>query len=290
MQKRLKGDELKATADCIPCIENYVLKTAKHVSEDDWLQRKVLLETMDVLRNASYDRSPPEICYDVIKAANRMLGVTDPYREVKENLNRLSIPVAARAEKTAQESDDPLLTSLKFACAANALDVAVLDQVEPEEVIGIAGSRDFEIDNYEQLKEDLEGAKTVFYLLDNAGEIAFDKLVVQQLLDKDVTCVVRRTPVLNDATREDAEAVSLSKLCNIVDPGADFIGLPLDLCSGEFRETFDKADVIIAKGMANFETLEGALPKSVYFLLMAKCPVVAGMLGVKIGDMVLLKD
>jgi uncharacterized protein with ATP-grasp and redox domains len=267
-----------------------VLKTAKHVSEDDWLQRKVLLDTMEVLRNASYDRSPPEICYDVIKAANKMLGVTDPYREVKEDMNKTSIPVAAKADKIIQESDDPLLVSLKFACAANILDVAVQNQAAPEEVLEVAGSRGFEIDNYELLKEDLERAKSVFYILDNAGEIAFDKLVVQQLLDKDVTCVVRRSPVLNDAAREDAEAVSLMKLCNVIDPGADFIGLPLDLCSGEFKEAFENADIVIAKGQANFETLENATSKNVYFLLVAKCPVVAGMLDVKIGDLILLKD
>lgn len=281
---------MKATADCIPCIENYVLKTARHVSEDDWLQRKVLLDTMEVLRNASYDRSPPEICYDVIKAANKMLGVTDPYREVKEDLNKASIPVAAKADKIIQDSDDPLLSSLKFACAANMLDVAVQNKATPEDVLETAGSRNFEIDNYELLKEDIERAKNVFYILDNAGEIAFDKLVVQQLLDKEVTCVVRHSPVLNDATLEDAEAVSLSKLCNVIDPGADFIGLPLDLCSGEFKEAFESADIIIAKGQANFETLENASPKSVYFMLVAKCPVVAGMLDVNVGDMILLRD
>lgn len=281
---------MKATADCIPCIERYVLRTAKHVSEDDWLQRKVLLETMDVLRSTSYDRSPPEICYDVIKAANRMLGVTDPYRGVKEEMNKLALPAAAEAEGIIQKADDPLYASLQFACAANLLDVGVNAEFTPAEVGAVVKEHAFEIDNYDHLKDDLEGAKNVFYVLDNAGEIAFDKLVVQQLLDKDVTCVVRRSPVLNDAMHADADAVSLSKLCNVIDPGADTIGLPLDLCSGEFIEAFGQADVIIAKGQANFETLEGAAPKSVYFLLVTKCPVVAGRLGVKIGDLVLLKD
>jgi uncharacterized protein with ATP-grasp and redox domains len=281
---------LKATADCIPCIESYVLRTARHVSDDDWLQRKVLLDTMDVLRDASYDRSPPEICYDVIKAANKMLGVSDPYKDVKKELNKLSVPLGAKAEKAIQDAADPLRASLKYACAANSLDVGILGEVSPEQVLRTVEERDFEIDNYDQLKEDLEGAKTVFYILDNAGEVAFDKLVVQQLLDKDITCVVRQTPVLNDATMEDAEAVSLSKLCNVIDPGADLIGLPLDLCSGEFKDAIGGADVIIAKGQANFETLEGASPKNTFFLLVAKCPVVAGVLGVSIGDLVLLKD
>jgi uncharacterized protein with ATP-grasp and redox domains len=281
---------LKATADCIPCIENYVLRTAKHVSEDDWLQRKVLLETMDVLRNTSYDRTPSEICHDVLKTAHRMLGVTDPYKDLKKELNKLAAPVAARAEKIIQESEDPLHASLLFAAAANTLDVGVLTHMSPEKILDMAQNSSFDIDNYEQLKDDIEGAKSVFYILDNAGELAFDKLVIQQLLDKDVTCVVRRTPVLNDATAEDAQEISLSKLCSVIDPGADLLGLPLDLCSSEFKEAFGNADVIIAKGMANFETLENASPKSVYFLLVAKCQVVAGMLGAKVGDMILLKD
>ncbi len=281
---------MKATADCIPCIESYVLRTAKTVSEDDWLQRKVLLETMDVLRGASFDRSPPEICYDVIKAANKMLGVTDPYREHRKKLNKLAISAAEKVEKVIQGADDSLLAALKLACAANSLDVAVTNEALPQEVAELAREKEFEVDNYEQLREDLEGAKSVLYILDNAGEVAFDKLVIQQLLDKDVTCVVRHSPVLNDATAEDAEEVSLSKLCSIVDPGVDFIGLPLDLCSAEFKEIFNNADVVIAKGMANFETLEGSSPKNIYFVLMAKCPVVAGMLGVSVGDLVLLRD
>lgn len=281
---------MKATADCIPCIESYVLRTAKTVSEDDWLQRKVLLETMDVLRGASFDRSPPEICYDVIKAANKMLGVTDPYREHRKKLNKLAVSAAEKVEKVIQGANDSLLAALKLACAANSLDVAVTGEALPQEVAELAREKEFEVDNYEQLREDLEGAKSVLYILDNAGEIAFDKLVIQQLLDKDVTCVVRHSPVLNDATAEDADEVSLSKLCSIVDPGVDFIGLPLDLCSAEFKEIFNNADVVIAKGMANFETLEGSSPKNIYFVLMAKCPVVAGMLGVSVGDMVLLRD
>lgn len=267
-----------------------MLRTAKTVSEDDWLQRKVLLETMDVLRGASFDRSPPEICYDVIKAANKMLGVTDPYREHRKKLNKLAISAAEKVEKVIQGADDSLLAALKLACAANSLDVAVTNEALPQEVAELAREKEFEVDNYEQLREDLEGAKSVLYILDNAGEVAFDKLVIQQLLDKDVTCVVRHSPVLNDATAEDAEEVSLSKLCSIVDPGVDFIGLPLDLCSAEFKEIFNNADVVIAKGMANFETLEGSSPKNIYFVLMAKCPVVAGMLGVSVGDLVLLRD
>jgi len=281
---------VKATADCIPCIESYVLRTAKRVSEDDWLQRKVLLDSMDVLRSATYDRSPTEICHDVLKSALRMLGVTDPYRDLKKELNELAMPVAAKAESIIRDARDPLQASLLFACAANVLDVGVFASAAPSEIVDLAKNRSFEVDNYEQLKEDLEGAKSVLYVLDNAGEIAFDKLVVQQIVDKDVTCVVRHSPVLNDATREDADQVSLSKLCDIVDPGADLIGLPLDLCSAQFKELFNNSDVIITKGQANFETLEGASPKTVYFVLVAKCPVVAAVLGVKVGDFVLLKD
>jgi len=281
---------LKAVADCIPCMESFLLRTAKRVSEDDWLQRKVLLDTMDVLRNSSYDRSPPEICLDLLKAAMKMLGVSDPYKELRKELNKLTKPIAARAEKIIQESDDPLYAALLFACAANSLDVGVASSFEPESIIEYGKNRKFEVDDYKQLEEDINAAKNLLYILDNAGEIAFDKLVVQQLIDKDLNCVVRHSPVLNDATREDAEEVSLSSFCNIVDPGSNVIGIPLDLCSGEFRELFERSDVIIAKGMANFETLEGATKKPVYFLLVAKCVVVAKHLGVSVGDMVLLKE
>ena len=281
---------MKATADCIPCIENHVLLTAKQVSEDEWLRRKVLLETMDVLRTASYDHPPAEICHETIKAACKMLGTTDPYRNLKKELNKLSLSAAAKLDQTIRQQNDSLYAALRAACAANALDILSPPGTQPKDVLDSMKTCPLQIDAYDQFREDIQNARKVLYVLDNAGEIAFDKLVIQQLLDKDVTCIVRTSPILNDATLEDAQEVSLTEICTVTDPGADMLGLSPDLCSSTFKETFNSADIIIAKGTASLETLENTTSKTVYFLLTVKCEVIAKHLGVKIGDMVFFKD
>jgi uncharacterized protein with ATP-grasp and redox domains len=144
------------------------------------------------------------------------------------------------------------------------------------------------IDDTPALREALRAAKSVLYVLDNAGEIVLDRLLVEQMKRKDVTCVVRAAPVLNDVTLDDAVAVGLDKIARVVDPGVPMLGLVLNLASAELQDRFRDADLVIAKGQANFETLCDA-DREVYFLLRAKCPVVARALGVSVGAAVVAR-
>lgn len=131
-------------------------------------------------------------------------------------------------------------------------------------------------------------ARSILYLADNAGEIAFDRLLIERLPEGRVTVAVRGAPILNDATRNDAAAVGLHEIAGIVDNGSDAPGTLLEDCRPEFRRVFEAADLVIAKGQGNYETLSDE-PGNIYFLFKAKCPVIAEHAGVPLGSHVLLR-
>jgi uncharacterized protein with ATP-grasp and redox domains len=131
-------------------------------------------------------------------------------------------------------------------------------------------------------------ARDILYLADNAGEIVFDRLLVEQMPPGSVTVAVRGRPVLNDATMEDAEAAGLTQRVRVTDNGSDAPGTLLEDCSGAFRRLFERADLVVAKGQGNYETLSD-VDKSIFFVLKAKCPVIARHIGCQVGDLVIQK-
>jgi uncharacterized protein with ATP-grasp and redox domains len=130
-------------------------------------------------------------------------------------------------------------------------------------------------------------AGRVLYLADNTGEIVFDRLLIEQLLAGHVTVAVRGGPVLNDATLADAQAVGLDQIAEVIDNGSDAPGTILDDCSQAFQDSFKRADIIIAKGQGNFETLR-EVSANIFFLLKIKCSVVSAQTGLPIGTQALI--
>jgi uncharacterized protein with ATP-grasp and redox domains len=145
--------------------------------------------------------------------------------------------------------------------------------------------QDLGIDHFKAFKEALDEAETVLYLGDNAGESVLDTILIEEI-KAPVIYAVRDIPVLNDATHEDAVASGIAEVAEIISSGTTAPGTILRTCSNEFLEVFNTADVIISKGQGNYEALSD-VDRSVFFLLRAKCPVVAEDLGVKDGDLIL---
>ena len=134
---------------------------------------------------------------------------------------------------------------------------------------------------------DAANAQDILYLADNAGEIVFDRLLIEQLPMQKITVVVKGFPIINDATMEDAVAAGLTEIVSVIDNGSDAPGTILEICSDAFVSRFEQADLIITKGQGNYETLSD-IDKNIYFILKAKCPVIASDLGCPIGQMVLI--
>jgi len=164
-----------------------------------------------------------------------------------------------------------------------------LEHAHAETVIGAALRDEFDGTELPAFSEAVNQAGEILYLGDNAGEIVFDRLLIERLPRAKVTFAVKGSPVINDATMEDAEAVGLTELVNVVTNGSDGPGTILESCSPQFRERFDRADLIVAKGQANYESLSD-VDKPIFFILKAKCPVIARDLDCEIGEMILRRS
>jgi len=257
-----------------------VLNTARLVTDDEDIQRAVLIETTKVVQRADYSRAAAEISWHALARACNLLGCLDPYRDAKLHYNRLMLESIDELRGMIEASDDPLHTAVKMAVAGNIIDMGILgDSFDVRETVRHALDNGLAVDHFDTLKSKLDKARTVLYILDNAGEVVFDRLLIERLTGKQVCCVVRKSPILNDVTRVEAEEVGLTGLCEIIDTGCDVFGVPMDLVSDAFRERFYAADLVISKGQANYETLD-LVDRQVFYILMAKCERVAEALRV----------
>jgi len=279
---------MRSFPECIPCVIKQVLNTARYVTDDDDTIRQIMLEAMKVIERADFSRAAAEISYQVLMRTYELIGNPDPYRDAKVHYDDLILNSIDELRRMIDASDDPLHTAIKMAAAGNIIDMGIMGhEFNVRETVEHTLEKGLDIDDSETLKKKLDDAATVLYILDNAGEVVFDRLLIERLSDKDICCVVRKIPVINDVTRTEAEEVGLTEICRIVDTGCDVFGVPLDLVSDDFRELFFSSDVVIAKGQANYETLDEA-DRQVFFILMAKCKRVAESLGVALRQAVLI--
>lgn len=276
---------MKTFLDCIPCMMSQALRTARVATGDEKLIREVLGKVGCLVKEIPMDHTPPETGEWVYRTIREVTGVDDPYKEIKAGHIREALDLYPGLKKKVAGSDDPLRTAVRLAITGNVIDLGVMRQYNLLEEIDRIMHQEFALDDYEQFRSNLDRAGSVLYIGDNAGESVFDRILIETM-DKPAQFVVRDRAVINDCTREDAIASGLDKVAEIISSGTAAPGTILERCSAEFRERFRKADMIISKGQGNFEALseeEGP----VFFLLKAKCPVIANHLGIEENDIIL---
>lgn len=279
---------MKSAAECIPCVLKQVLVTSQMVTQDEWLLRKVLLDLVRALPDVDLDRSPAELNFDCLGKLLGLLGTPDPYQAERARENEQMLALEATYRGRIRQAKDPLEMATRLAIAGNAADNLHAASVDVPARVEAAFAKPLAINDWSPYHRAIEKARTILYLLDNAGEIVLDKLLVEEFLarGKTVTAVVRHAPILADVTAEDAAAVKLP--CPVVTTGVAMLGAPLVHCSSAFKRLFTESEVILSKGQANFETLEGTHANS-FFLFVTKCAVAAAHLKVAPGDPVLLR-
>jgi hypothetical protein len=216
----------------------------------------------------------------------------DPYRRVKEQYNAIALQKLPGLRQRAALSSDPLEGAVRAAIAGNVIDFGIYDSVDLDNAIERSFDLPLSVLQYGEFSRAVDNARTILYLCDNAGEIVFDRVLLEALRDRGklTTAAVKGSPVINDATREDAVAAGLAGCATVIDNGSDGIGTLLETCSPEFLDAYNSADLIISKGQANFETLLSSRDSRIFFLFMVKCGVVAGVLGGMNGDIVLTRN
>jgi uncharacterized protein with ATP-grasp and redox domains len=240
-----------------------------------------------VLPFLSGDLAPGENATFVLREVTAYLGNHDLYDAERAHYNALALEACGALKASIAQSPDPLEAAVRAAAVGNVLDLNIFEQVDVATVIDEARAMTWAIHDFDAFRRDVSSARRILYLGDNAGEIAFDQLLVEALPPGSVTFAVKSGPVANDALLEDARQVGMDRIARVIETGSDFFGAALSRCSSAFRAEFDAADMIIAKGMANFETL-GDMDANLYFILKVKCDPVARAIGVRSGDLVLL--
>ncbi len=264
-------------------------------TEDAKVHQSLLNEVMSILSRLDYDISPPSIAREVYEMIEKKTYDPDPYRKIKENDNRDMLKIYPQLKKLVEKSDDPLLQACKLSIAGNQIDSGAGKRKENHDHKDIKKvlKKKPVIDHFSEFKKKLGEAGTLLYLGDNSGEIVLDKLFIEEIKNnfKDIKIiyVVRGGPVINDVTYKDARQIGMGEVCKVIDNGDRAPGTVLDYCSDEFKDYFYRADLVIAKGQGNYETLSDAGRGNIYFMLMAKCPVIARYLNCDTGNMV-IKD
>ena len=287
----LMEETMKTHLDCIPCIVRQSLTTARLSTDDEEIQHQVIDKVMQELHSVSLDRSPADNSNIAYRITEEMTGVNDPYYSLKKEYNQIALSIYPDLKEELDRSDDRLKTALKLAIVGNIIDFGIEHQFDLEKDMRRILETEFAVDDYDDFKAKLDSAKRILYLGDNAGEIVFDKLLVEELnsLGKELTFVVKSGPVINDALMEDASEVEMDKIAKIIETGSNGIGVYWDKVSDEFVRAFKNADLTISKGQGNFETMDER-EEEIFFLLMAKCDCTAKELGVNRYDIVLASN
>ena len=278
---------MKTYNDCIPCLVRQALDAARLVTANGEAQSKVLKKTLAAMAVMDMNQSPPMMARYIQETIADVTGNTDPYKALKQRFNRFSLALYPDLEAKVRDSAVPLETAVRLAIAGNIIDFGAVSSLDKETVFATI---DHAVTNH--VKGDMDGllqafgsARRILWIADNAGEIVFDRLVLERIDPSRVTFVVRGGAVLNDATLEDAAETGISDLVATMDSGAAIPGTVLGQCSAAFKQEFYRADLIVAKGQGNYETLPHD-DHRIFFLFKAKCPVVAASAGVELGDMV----
>jgi hypothetical protein len=230
-----------------------------------------------------------KVAYNFVAEA---LGVNDPYASIKKKYNKLALQFYDEAKKIVDRAEDPLFEAVVVAALGNTIDLGTNHKIDFINDIKNFTPDKLAINDYETFKHSLQDTDHLLILLDNAGEIVFDKLLVETLLtsfpELEITCSVRSAPIINDATLEDAIFVGLTNLVHVIEASAT-PGIHIPTATEEFKEQFFlKNGVILSKGQGNFESLYGMeIPdKDVYYLLKAKCSLMERLFSVKEGDII----
>lgn len=288
------GKGLKTHIECIPCNIEQCINTLNISGVSEKLKRKTVAVLLDRLKDMDYSL-PPAYNSDVAyRVCREVTGIEDPYLKLKQECNQRALDIYPQLREIVDQYQDPLYMAVRVAVEGNIIDLGINvnkgQKVDFGQILEDIRNVPLAADHYPAFKAELARANHILYLGDNAGEIVFDRVLIRELVkcQKHIVYSVKSGPIINDATMEDARQAGIHHLVKVIETGSDRPGINFDYVSKEFLHEFKKADLIISKGQANFECLD-EVDKNIFFILKAKCGLVAKRLGVNYLDVVLIK-
>jgi uncharacterized protein with ATP-grasp and redox domains len=280
---------MKTFYECLPCFVNQALGLLKRSGASAQQTERAMRGVFHELAAVKFTDTPPVTGNKINRIIRSTLDTADPYEAEKRRFNDFALELLPQMQGRTGAGRDVFVCAIKLAIAANIIDSGKNSALTEHEVLACfdaALDTPVDEDAVSRLREAVGAAGSILYLCDNAGEIVFDRYLIEQMPRRKVTCAVRGAPVINDATIEDARYTGLDDFARVISNGSDAPGTVLQECSPEFTRAFDEADLIIAKGQGNFETLSDVKNKRIFFLLQVKCPVIARDIGFAVGAFV----
>lgn len=283
---------MKIAYECLPCLIRESIESARRITDDTAMQQSIIKNTMKEVSKLNFSETAPYFGRIIHRYIKEISGNPDPYKDLKAKYNHVATEICKdfNLSDLINNSTSPIDTACRLSIAGNVIDFSVSPQLDEDKVrASIEECINNEMENgmTTELIEAVHRANKILFIADNSGEIVFDKLLINELPKEKITYVVKGEPIVNDATMEDAIEVGMTDLVRVIDNGSDAQGTIMDLCSDEFKKEFDEADLIIAKGQANYETLTELEYKEIFFLLKAKCQSIADDLNCSLGDLVI---
>lgn len=283
---------MKVSRECIYCLARQAVEIAEEATSNVIMQEDIIKRSLKELGEMNFNETAPEIAFRMHQHAKNITGINDPYMKLKERYNDIAKDIYDRIieEKWLDNAEDPFDMACRLAIAGNIIDFSVGLQLEYSDIVKSVDDsikQDIFGTGTAALREAVEKSNNIMYIADNSGEIIFDKFLLERLPVSKVTYVVKGGPIVNDATMQDAISTGIIDLVKVIDNGHSAQGTILKDCSNTFNREFSRADLIISKGQANFETLSDIKGKNIFYLLRAKCSSVAASIGCNPMDYVL---
>lgn len=283
--------------ECLNCALNQLTSATELVAMPEEKRLQLMQQAFETVARNGVNRNNCEIIEEVYRIATRAIGDENPYRDVKSHFNRGMMRLWPEVRRHIAESKDPLAAAVRIAIAGNLIDLAALgldvsldaamEKVHETDRVGLY------IDETASLADALAHAERLLVLGDNCGEIAMDRIMIETIRrlypQLHIQYGVRGAAVVNDVTREDAAEVGMEEVAEIIDNGDCVLGTLLYRTCPEFNRAFYDADVVICKGMGNYEGLNGCDRGNIWFLMIAKCAVVSRMTNAPVGSILCLR-
>lgn len=264
---------------------NQSLRTARLASDNEEVIRQILVNVGASLNEVNMETPPPQSTMLLYQEVSKISGVSDPYFQIKQDNIKEALALYPELKEIVEKSANPLLTAVRIAIAGNVIDLGMNKHFDIRQDVYTILNQQFGIDDFDKFEHELSKANTILYLGDNSGESVFDKILIEQM-NKKVYYAVREVPIINDVTIKEAIDSGLGEVSEIISSGCIAPATLLNQCNEAFLTLFDQADLIISKGQGNYEGLSDS-SRSVFFLLKAKCPIIAKDLNVLENDIVL---
>ena len=281
---------MKINEQCLACLVNQSVKTANLVGANN--REELYQKIFSYMSRMDYSKTNPEVVGENFRLIKEHTGCADPYKETKQYYNRLFMEHMEEYEEKIHTTED----AVKYAIVANIIDFNPVHgdvDADIKTYFSDIDNLELTINDTDKLTADIQKAESILYLGDNCGEICFDKLLIKKIGEINPQCRiyfgVRGEAVVNDNTEEDARFVGMDEVATIISNGDYSLGTILLRTSTEFQKVYHEADVVIAKGQANYESLSEE-KENIYFLLMTKCKVIADDIGVKEKSLVCMKN